>query len=160
DGQRRLLVDEVDERIRPGRDDADIVALVRLLHLTEDPRKAVLDVVEESLEVPWRAAHTEGLDAAGEAVAPGRTLGTDGAGPGGCEEVLEDHALEAPPAGSASRRSTARASSTTVITVLLSATQSSTMMAESAASRPLPLGRFMIANVNRFCRAPPVNTQP
>ena len=71
---------------------------MRLLHLTEDPRKAVLDVVEESLEVPWRAAHTEGLDAAGEAVAPGRTLGTDGAGPGGCEEVLEDHALEAPPA--------------------------------------------------------------
>ena len=64
------------------------------------------------------------------------------------------------PTGSASRRSTARASSTTVITVLLSATQSSTMMAESAASRPLPLGRFMIANVNRFCRAPPVNTQP
>ena len=64
------------------------------------------------------------------------------------------------PTGSASSRSTARPSSTTVITVLFSATQSSTMTAESAASRPLPVGRYMFANVNRFCTAPPVKTQP
>ena len=64
------------------------------------------------------------------------------------------------PTGSASSRSTARPSSTAVIAVLLSATHSSTISADSAASRPLPVGRFMIANVKRLAAAPPVNTQP
>jgi len=64
------------------------------------------------------------------------------------------------PTGSATSRSTARVSSTAVITVLLSATQASTMRAESAARSPLPVGRFMIANVKRLSTAPPVKTQP
>ena len=62
--------------------------------------------------------------------------------------------------GSARSRSTARASSTAVMTVLLSATQASTTTADSAARRPLPEGRFMMANVKRLSTAPPVKTQP
>ena len=98
DGQRLGVVDEVDERVRAGRDDADVVALVRLLHLAEDPRKTILDVIEEALEVAGGAAHAQRLDAAGQMPASGRAFGTDGPSLGRREEVLEDHALEAPAA--------------------------------------------------------------
>src|SRR5882762_9356723 len=54
----------------------------------------------------------------------------------------------------------ARASSRMVITELLRATQASTIRAVSAATSPVPDGRFMLANVKRLSSAPPVKTQP
>ncbi len=62
--------------------------------------------------------------------------------------------------GSAMKRSSARPTSTAVKVTHFRSTQPRTTKADTARSRPVPVGRLMTAKVNRLLAAPPVNTQP
>src|SRR5439155_5500377 len=95
--QRLFGVDEVDERIRPGRHDTHPLALERLGSAIDPRAEILVEIVDEALEQAVAAVAAYRLDAAREVTAA-RPARTDFTHAGGIEELGEQHVFERAPA--------------------------------------------------------------
>ena len=94
---RLFGVDEVDERIRPGRHDTHPLALERLGSAIDPRAEILVEIVDEALEQAVAAVAAYRLDAAREVTAA-RPAGTDFTHADGIEELGEEHVFEGAPA--------------------------------------------------------------